>query len=232
MWEVQKYGLDSFSDADYLCIYGLRPADWYERGIRLLARTAVECTRDKLGDLIGKEIAAVAQTETSVSGSVVIDPFAGSGNTLFWIVHKVAGSKGIGFELDDAVFASSKKNISVVGADIEFIHENFEAGIKRLSIPSDQLIVVYVAPPWGDALSEDVGLDLRRTKPPVREIVDLVDTMFPKNKILCAIQIYERVDKRSLEELKERFDWSAALVYDLNAPGKNHGILIGTKRWS
>ena len=46
LWEVQKYGIDSFSDSDYVCIYGMPPAEWYERGIRLLARTTVECVRD------------------------------------------------------------------------------------------------------------------------------------------------------------------------------------------
>jgi hypothetical protein len=46
LWEVQQYGRNSFGDPDYVTIYGLTPADWYARGIRLLARTAVECTRD------------------------------------------------------------------------------------------------------------------------------------------------------------------------------------------
>ena len=39
--EVRQYGTDSFSDVDYLSIYGLKPAEWYARGIRLLGRTAV-----------------------------------------------------------------------------------------------------------------------------------------------------------------------------------------------
>jgi hypothetical protein len=56
--EVQRYGLDSYGDTDYVSIYGLKPADWYGRGIRLLARTAVECTRDRLADLIGRDVAA------------------------------------------------------------------------------------------------------------------------------------------------------------------------------
>jgi len=46
--EVRQYGTDSFSDADYLRLYGLKPAEWYGRGIRLIGRTAVECTRDVL----------------------------------------------------------------------------------------------------------------------------------------------------------------------------------------
>jgi hypothetical protein len=53
LWEVQQYGIDSFADADYVRLYGMPPAEWYRRGIRLLARTTVECVRDALGDLIG-----------------------------------------------------------------------------------------------------------------------------------------------------------------------------------
>jgi hypothetical protein len=44
--EVEQYGLDSFGDADYVSIYGMKPREWYGCGIRLLGRTAVECTRD------------------------------------------------------------------------------------------------------------------------------------------------------------------------------------------
>jgi hypothetical protein len=43
LWEVQQYGRDSFGDSDYVSLYGLKPADWYARGVRILGRTAVEC---------------------------------------------------------------------------------------------------------------------------------------------------------------------------------------------
>jgi hypothetical protein len=39
--EVRQYGTDSFSDVDYLSIYGLKPAEWYARGIRLLGRATI-----------------------------------------------------------------------------------------------------------------------------------------------------------------------------------------------
>ena len=63
LWEVKRYGIDSYGDADYVSIYGMRPADWYAKGVRLLGRTAVECTRDGLGDAIGKDIAAIAEVD-------------------------------------------------------------------------------------------------------------------------------------------------------------------------
>src|SRR6516162_4249739 len=51
--EVERYGLDSFVDADYVSIYGMPPREWHCRGIRLVGRTAVECTRDAISDRIG-----------------------------------------------------------------------------------------------------------------------------------------------------------------------------------
>ena len=57
--EIQAYGSDSYGDADYVCIFGMRPADWYAKGIRLLGRTAVECTRDDLADRWGHAVSRV-----------------------------------------------------------------------------------------------------------------------------------------------------------------------------
>ena len=34
LWEIQRYGTDSYDDPDYVSIYGLRPVDWYSKGIR------------------------------------------------------------------------------------------------------------------------------------------------------------------------------------------------------
>src|SRR5215471_5004157 len=101
--EVEQYGVDSFADADYISIYGMRPDEWYSRGVRVLGRTAVECTRDALGDRIGLDVAAVAK-RMPWNQFEVIDPFAGSCNTLFWILRHLPRSEGVGFESDQHVF--------------------------------------------------------------------------------------------------------------------------------
>jgi len=87
--EVHQYGVDSFADPDYIRLYGITPAEWYARGIRLLGRTAVECTRDPLGDRIGRDVASVATSLPPQTKFTVIDPFAGSCNTLYWILRHV-----------------------------------------------------------------------------------------------------------------------------------------------
>ena len=232
LWEVHRYGTDSFGDPDYVSIYGRRPADWYAQGIRLLGRTAVECTRDLLGDAIGRDVAAVAASAPHTAGTVVIDLFAGSGNTLYWLLCHRPGARGLGFELDAGVFELTRRNLAALALPIDVLNTDYASGLGAATIPADHLLVVFIAPPWGEALSRTSGLDLRRTTPPIGEVVDVLARRFGRNPLLCAVQAYETVDPASLAELKTRFDWSDLRVYGLNAPGENHALLLGTKGWA
>ena len=111
--EVQRYGSDSCSDPDCIRLYGMTPPQWYSRGVRLLGRTAVECTRDPLADRIGRDVAAVAASLPPETRCVVVDPFAGSCNTLYWILRHVAPSRGVAFEFDPKVYELTRRNIEV-----------------------------------------------------------------------------------------------------------------------
>lgn len=231
LWEVQRYGRDSFGDSDYVSIYGMRPADWYAKGVRVLGRTAVECTRDGLGDAIGKDVAAIARTRPPTARTVVVDPFAGSGNTLYWLLRHLPGARGLGFESDAGVFRLTQQNMAALALPIDVVNVDYLSGLAGLSLARDELLVVFIAPPWGNALSKTSGLDLRRTTPPITEIVDFMVDKLPQNHLLCVIQVYEMVLPASLAELKARFDWSTQRAYELNTPGQNHGILVGAKHW-
>ncbi len=231
LWEVLKYGVDSFSDSSYVRIDGMSPAEWYERGIRLLARTTVECVRDALGELIGKDVASVLQDAPSAAKFIVIDPFAGSCNSLYWILRLVRSSKGIAFEIDKSVFETTKKNLSSLDIDIELVNGDYRSMLRSYRFPVGHFIVVFVAPPWGDALNDVSGLDLRRTKPPIAEIVDYVDSVYKENPILWVTQVHQTVVASSLADVKTRFDWSALRIYDINVEGMKHGVLLGTSRW-
>jgi hypothetical protein len=104
--------------------------------------------------------------------------------------------------------------------------------LSALAIPQDELVIVFVAPPWGRALDELSGLDLRRTTPPIVEVIDHATALFKGRRLLFATQVYETVNPDSLEEVTRRFQWSALKVYDIDAPGRNHGLLLGTRGWS
>jgi predicted RNA methylase len=230
LWEVQQYGRDSFGDPDHVSIYGLKPHEWHARGMRILGRTAVECTPDRQADLIGRDIAAVARTAPAAS-PMVVDLFAGSGNTLSWIKRHTGARRAIGFELDDAVFALASKNARIAGLGIDLRHDSYQHGLEAFGQPGEDLLIVFVSPPWGHALSEGTGLDLRRTQPPVAEAVDVTTAALGRHKLLFAIHVYETVEPGSLAEMTAQFPWSAMTVYDINPPGQNPGLLLATRGW-
>lgn len=229
--EIEQYGVDSFADPDYVSIYGMRPREWYRHGVRLLGRTAVECTRDALGDRIARDVASVA-TRMPSNQLVVIDPFAGSCNTLFWILRHLPNSEGIAFESDLQVFEITHCNLAVLGQRIELVHGDYVRLLEEHRVQDDRGIVTFVAPPWGPALDEVRGLDLSRTTPPIIEVIDQVACRFPKHKMLFATQVYERISAPSLNQIRTRLDWSELRIYALNETGRNHGVLLGTKGWA
>jgi hypothetical protein len=229
--EIEQYGLDSFADADYVSIYGMPPREWYRHGIRLLGRTAVECTRDALGDRIGLDVASVAERMPSTQ-LVVIDPFAGSCNTLFWILRHLPNSEGIAFESDQQVFELTHRNLATLDQRIELVDGDYVRLLEECRVPEDRGIVAFVAPPWGTALDEVQGLDLRRTTPPITDVIERIARQFPKHKTLFAMQVYEKVSATSLSEVQTRLDWTELRIYDINEKGRNHGILLGTNGWA
>lgn len=231
LWEIQKYGSDSYADADYVCVYGMKPAEQDRQGIRLLARTAVECTRDLLGEAIGNDVATVMQSVSPALRRVIIDPFAGSCNTLYWLTRSVPRAQAIAFERDETIFEITRQNLLILDQEIRLIRGDYQSLLGMFVFPSDHVLIVFVAPPWGDALDPMSGLDLRRTTPPVTGIIDDIDRAYHDNPILYVTQIHQSVNPSSLADLRKRFDWSAVRIYDINREGMKHGILLGTSRW-
>jgi hypothetical protein len=162
----------------------------------------------------------------------VVDPFAGSGNTLLWLACRLKPRVAVGFELDASVAAATQRNVALLGLPIVVRPEPYEQAIQEMPVEEDDLVVIFVAPPWGDALSELGELDLRRTTPPLAEVVDRIATAFDRSRLLLAVQLYERVEPGSLDDVVDRFDWSSCKLYAIDPPGRNHGLLLGTLRWS
>jgi hypothetical protein len=138
----------------------------------------------------------------------------------------------VGFEVDDAVAALTQQNVVLLDLPIEVRHQPYERGLRELQVDADDLVVVFVAPPWGDALTPGGELDLRRTSPPIAEIIDRVVTRFETQKLLIAVQLYEQVEPGSLAEIVDGFDWWHRQTYAITPPGKNPGLLCGTVRWT
>jgi hypothetical protein len=111
------------------------------------------------------------------------------------------------------------------------VNTDYQTGLANANVPTERFLITFIAPPWGDALSRVSGLDLRRTMRAIAEIIDFLVHRFGQSWLLCAIQVHETVDAASLAEVKSRFDWSTGRIYGLNAPGDNHGVLLGTRGW-
>jgi hypothetical protein len=158
-----------------------------------------------------------------------IDPFAGSCNTLFWILRHLPNSEGIAFESDLQVFELTHRNLAALDQKIELVHGDYSTLLQQRRVPEDRGIVAFVAPPWGTALDEVQGLDLRRTTPPITDVIERIARQFPKHKTLFAMQVYEKVSATSLIEVQTRLDWTELRIYDVKEKGRNHGILLGTK---
>lgn len=231
LWEVQQYGRDSYGDADYVSIYGMPPSLWYAKGVRVMGRTVVECTRDQLAQAIARDVAGLVETSPAMRGALVVDLFAGSANTLYWLLHHLPHSEGMGFELDSMICELTRRNLAALSVPITIANTDYTSGLDDLALSRDRPLIAFVAPPWGDALSHDLGLDLRRTTPPVVQVLNDLVRRLPANPLMCAVQVYELVDPISLIEARRCFDWSALHVYALNAPGANHGALLGTRGW-
>jgi hypothetical protein len=231
LWEVEKFGRDSFGDPDAVSLYGMRPADWYAKGVRILARTTLEAVRDPLGNRIGADVARVAATAPPGAIFGVLDCFAGSCNGLYSILRHLPHAEGIGFEFEPAIFDMSTRNIISLGAPIHLFNGSYRDLLAAHRFPMGHRIVAFLAPPWADALSAQKGLDLSRTKPPVAEIIADVERAYPYAPTLYVVEVHEHLVPAPLEALRASFDWSEVSIYDLPGPTGRHGVLLGTRRW-
>ena len=231
LWEVEKYGRDCFNDPSHVHLYGMTPKEWYARGVRILARTCLEAVKDPLGNKIGSDIAEVVARSSGNRTVGVVDPFAGSCNGLYAILCHLPGSKGIGFEVEATVFDLTTRNIAHLDAPIELVRGSYKDLVGSRRHPADHLIVVFLAPPWGDALQPDTGLHLDRTKPPILEIVHDFEQVYGAQPVLYVTEVHEVNEPKALKAVEAAFDWSDLRVYDVNVPGLQHGVLLGTRRW-
>ena len=231
LWEVEKFGRDSFGDPDAVSLYGMRPAEWYAKGVRILARTALEAVRDPLGDRIGRDVARVVATAPPGSVFGVVDPFAGSCNGLYSILRHLPGVEGIGFEAEPTIFEMSARNIASLGAPIRLHQGDYGALVGQHRFLAGHRIVVFLAPPWADALNAATGLDLSRTKPPIREIIADFEKVYAASPIMYVVEVHERLVPEPLAALRAGFEWSELSIYDLAGPTGRHGVLLGTRRW-
>src|SRR5262249_9096971 len=156
---------------------------------------------------------------------------AGSCNGLYAILQHLPGAKGIGFEIEQAIFDLTTRNIAQLNAPIELILGSYKDHLATRRHPADQLIVTFLAPPWGDALHPVTGLPLDRTKPPILEIVRDFEQAYRSQPVLYVTEVHEVNEPAALKAVEAEFAWTDLRIYDVNVPGLQHGILLGSQRW-
>jgi hypothetical protein len=134
-------------------------------------------------------------------------------------------------ESDRQVFELSKRNLAGLDRTIDLQNGDYQSLLGACRPPPDHGLIFFIAPPWGAALDEVAGLDLRCTTPPITDIVRFIRTTYPSQRVLLAIQVFEKLNPISLREVQELLDWWNLRIYDLNDVGRNHGILLGTIGW-
>ena len=78
-----------------------------------------------------RDVAALADVAGTAS-RLAVDLFAGSANTLYWITRQARARRGIGFELDPAVFRLSAENLARLGLDLELRPQGYVEGLAAL----------------------------------------------------------------------------------------------------
>jgi hypothetical protein len=194
----------------------MRPLAWYLCGCRIVGRTAVEMTRDGPAQFLANSVASTLAMEGG-SISDVIDPFVGSGNLLYHVLRATRARRGIGFDTNADVLPTTKRNFALLsrlgklnGVEIVLEQKDWSETIDYVEHGST---LVLLSPPWGDAFG-DAGLDLRRTTPPVPDILHSLRSVRGAGQIFVAIQTYPRMVEASVKEIREKYSMLSVATSD------------------
>lgn len=214
-----------YGDPDHLRIYGLSPRQFFARGVRILGRTAVECTTDPHAEAIALAIEAHMSSAGHARFSLV-DLFVGSGNLLFHFAARTSADPVVGFERDAKIFALTRDNLAIMGSRAALYHAGFRDGLESLHLPVDRPCVVCLHPPWGGGFSFDEGLDLRRTEPPTDEVLDAVYACLPAPRVIVLHHIHERMVEASIEAVMHGHQLHRRAITRGSPPGMNSAYVI------
>ncbi|MGW0917190.1 class I SAM-dependent methyltransferase [Streptomyces sp. NPDC002784] len=176
-----------------LSLYGIPAPEMELQGIQLLGRTAIEAVTDS-------HAAAVASATAEVcppgGNAMVVDLFCGSGNFALHLGRRL-GRPVYASEIDPGVYRTTRNNLHKIGdSTLELNPLDYRALLAKLPSRSDHDIYA-VEPPWGPAFTA-AGLDLARTGPPVREIIEDIHRSRNGRPCLIAIKTNDQIAHDSL----------------------------------
>jgi hypothetical protein len=180
-----------------LSLYGVPAPEMEARGLRILGRTTVECTKDPHPVAVAGVIAEIEAAAPEAGGeAMVVDLFCGSGNFGHHLGRRL-GRPVYASELDPVVHEVSRRNLDRVGSTVDLRLADYRDLLGVLPARSER-DVYLVEPAWGPAFTPD-GLDLTRTSPPVPEIIENIQRSRDRVPCLVVIETSDRVLHGSLE---------------------------------
>ena len=180
---------------------------WYAAGIRISGRTAVEVTRDPQARFLACAVAATLREQGCTVGTVV-DPFVGSGNVLCHVVRATKARRGIGIDANRIVIELARRNFArlerlrkLTGTEIDLYEGDWSLSV---GISYTDATLVLLLPPWGDAYGDE-GLDLRRTDPPILELLAEISAASGNGPLFALVQTVPQVVVESVQEVLKRY---------------------------
>ena len=163
--DLVEIGRALYGDPDLLSLYRVPAAEMDARWLKLVGRTAAECTVDRL---CVEAAAAVARLVADARGPRrVVDLFAGSCNIAF---HLAQAPNVVchASELDPMVYRAVRHNLSLLEAPVHLHNADYRDLLGMLPAwgPND---VYVVDPPWRYGPS---GRDLSRTAPALADVIE------------------------------------------------------------
>jgi hypothetical protein len=205
--EIWRAGEALAGNSDDLQLFGMNPLAWYLLGIRILGRTVVEVTRDRPAQFLAESVAGTLASH-GYSISDVIDPFVGSGNLFYHFLRATCATYGVGIDVNANILALTERNFSrlrLLGRlrrkSLIFRRQDWTCAGDYFK---DRAVLVIIHPPWGDALDEG-GLDLRKTTPPITEILQLVRRHAGSVSVFAMIQTYPMMVEASVDAIKQEY---------------------------
>ncbi|WP_250401554.1 hypothetical protein [Streptomyces cellostaticus] len=205
MAELERAGLAFCGAPDGIGLYGMPAGDWYAAGVRIAGRTCVEAALNGPSRRVAETVRRSLAPVTTLDRIGVVDLFAGSGNLMLH-VRDVLGTSCVGMDADPVVFELTRGNFGVLDLPASMRLGSW-ASYFLDPLPDVDATLFVLAPPWGPAFSFDRGLDLRRTNPPVGELVEHITRSDRSGRRFAVIQlpVHEPVVAASVRELTKRY---------------------------
>lgn len=194
--ELMEVGRLVYGDADQMSLYGVPSSRMAERGLRLLGRTAIECSVDAYSAAVADRVAGCCPGAPAPEpGAFVADLFCGSGNMGFHLGRRL-GLAVHASDLDPLVHDHTRHNLTALGIDIDLQLLDYRDMLGKLGAASPQDTYV-VEPPWGPAFTP-LGLDLAATSPPVPQILADIAASRAGTPCLVVIKTNDQIARDSL----------------------------------